>query len=129
MALDDVFRDVVGICDDLFKPVQADVQHVTWVGQDALGDPLPPVVVIRKAIVEQKLQDIKLNDGRSVSIQAKLTFLAPVLPNGAPNRIEPIDARDTFILPDGSSGPVVNVSGMRDPGANRPFFLEVFLGA
>jgi len=49
-------------------------------------------------------------------------------PNGAADRGEPIDPKDVFILADGTSGPILDTEGPRDPGKARPFFIQVFLG-
>ncbi len=42
----------------------------------------------------------------------------------------PIDARDVIILPDGTTGPIVHITGPpSDPKTGRPYFAEVWLGA
>jgi hypothetical protein len=57
-----------------------------------------------------------------------ITIIGPVTANGAPNRDEPVDPRDKFVLPDGTSGPIVDVNGLLDPSTGRPYLYEVALG-
>ena len=135
MALDSVVRSVVKVAHGVTKSLQETVQHHAWVGQDGFGAPAGPAPdgydypVPLKAMVEQKLQMRHLADGRIVKVKAKLTFLKVIAPNGAPKRDEPIDPRDKLVLADGTTGPVLDVQGMRDPGKGRPFLIELWLGA
>jgi hypothetical protein len=127
MSLASVVRKGVALASKQTGSLQEAVEHVTWIGQDFMGA-ATVTSVPRKALVEQKLHQRRLSDGTMVTVKATLTFLDVVAPNGATGRVEPIDTRDTFILADGSSGPVVDVDGFRDPGAARPFFLQVYMG-
>jgi hypothetical protein len=127
VGLEDIIRSAVSIADSVSEDVQEDVVHQTWVGQDTgFGKQKPTVNVVRKALVEQKLQKVRLEDGTLVSTIAKLTFLKPIAPNGAVGRVEPIDPNDTFVLADGTIGHYLpNVQGLRK---GTPFLLEVWLG-
>src|SRR5512143_463577 len=127
MALDSIIRSAVKIGNKLSKPVQETVQHVTWTGQNVSGDAIT-VTVPRKAIVEIKQHQRRLTDGTVIDVRATLTFLDVIPSNGAAGRVEPIDNRDRFVLADGSNAPILDIEGMRDPGAGCPFFLQVFLG-
>ncbi len=44
-------------------------------------------------------------------------------------RQNPIDPRDKIVLPDGTTGPIVDVSGFVDQSTNLPYFSDVSLGA
>ncbi len=128
MSLASVAKKLIAVADKLSKSFQDDVSHVTWTGQDGMGAPTT-VTVIRKALVEQKLQQVKLDDGRFVTVHTKLSFLTPITANGAANRIEPVDPKDKFILSDGSSGATYTAdSGLRNPEAAAPFINVVYLG-
>ncbi len=127
MALDSIIRSAVAIANSVSKSVQDTVQHVTWTGQNVSGI-ATTVTVSRKAIVEHKLHKRRLSDGSVIEVRTTLTFLDLIPPNGAANRDEPVDPRDTFIMADGSSGPILDTEGMRDPAKVRPFFMQVFLG-
>lgn len=125
MPLDKVFRSVVKVADKVFKSVQEEVIHQTWVGSDGYGNDYPMVPVTRMALVEQKLQSVRLQDGSFVQSKAKLTFLAPVAANGAVGRVEPIDPNDRFVMADGTVGESIpNVQGLRK---GTPFLLEVWV--
>lgn len=135
MALDGVVRGVVKVAHGVTKSLQETVQHHAWVGQDGFGAPSGPgpdgydFPVPLKAMVEQKLQLRQLGDGRLVKVKAKLTFLKVIAPNGAVGRDEPIDVRDKLVLADGTTGPILSDEGLRDPGKDRPFLIELWLGA
>jgi hypothetical protein len=128
MALDSVIRKGVAIANKATKSLQDKVLHVAWMGQDGYGAKLPEVRVIRRGIVEQQLRMHRLKDGREIHTKAKITFLERIPNIGATGRDEPVDPRDYFVLSDGTTGVVVDVEGMRDPGTNKPFLLEVYLG-
>jgi len=129
LGLDSAVRGAVKTAATVTKSLQETVQHFAWTGQVNLGEESLASAVSLKALVEQKLEWRRLGDGRLVEVQARLTFLEIVAPNGASGRIEPIDPKDKLVLVDGTTGPVYLVSGLRDPGKSRPYFLEVWLGA
>ncbi len=135
MALDSLVRGGVKVIRGVVKSLEEDVQHHAWVSQDGFGAPSGPgpdgyaFPVPLRALVEQKLQLRQLGDGRLVKVKAKLTFLKVIVPNGASGRDEPIDPRDKLVLADGTTGPILDVQGMMDPGKGRPFFLELWFGA
>ncbi len=124
MGLAGTIRKGVAIAHRVTKGVQETVQHVTWVGQDGMGAPLTTVVP-RLAFVEQDVQLMRMDDGKMVQVRAVLTFLDPITANGAAGRIEPVDPKDKFILSDGSTGPILKVSGLRK---DAPFVSTVVLG-
>ncbi len=129
MALDSIVRKLVGVADTVFRSLEEEVQHYAWTGQDGFGaaDDFE-VPTAPKALVEQAIRMHQLGDGRLVKTKAKLTFLEVIPPNGAKGRDEPIDSRDKFVLADGTTGPILDIKGLRDPGKGRPFLLEVWLG-
>lgn len=128
MSLADVVRNAVATVNTVVKDLQEDVLHEAWISQGGFGNATYAAAVVRKALVDQKLHQRRLSDGRIVEVKAHLTFLEVVPPNGAADRTEPIDTKDRITLADGTTGPIVDVQGLRDPGAGRPFLLEVFMG-
>lgn len=130
MALDSIIRKGIATVDKVTRPVQAIIIHKAWVGQDGFGVPTfnPVNGTARRAIYEQRAHSKQLPDGRLVAVQALLTFLDPIPPNGTAGRQEPVDPRDVFILPDGSTGPTAFVSGLLDPSTGRSFITQVWLG-
>jgi len=108
---------------------QADVIHEAWVGQDALGAPLPfAAPVLRKAFVVEGAFHVKGSDGQIITTKARIGFVGPVEPNGAPGRQEPIDPRDVFTLPSGLKVKSVGVPAvMIDAPTGAPLSRTVWL--
>jgi hypothetical protein len=101
---------------------------VTWTGQTGLGDETT-VTVPRQCLIERRIHQRKLSDGRTVQVEATLTFLAVVPPNGAAGRDEPIDPKDRFILPGGIVGSVLDTEGLdKGVATTSLFYIQVFLG-
>jgi hypothetical protein len=128
MELGEIIRDAVAIAHTETESIQATVLHHAWIAEDSHGtDTFAPPVSLT-ALVVQRQEPRMSASGVAISTRAKLTFLQPVPANGAPGRIEPIDTRDRFTLPDGSSDQVVDVSGLIDKDTGRPFTTVVYLG-
>ena len=128
MSLAGTVRSAVATADKVSKSLQEEVVHSAWIGQDMFGKAEFATSVYRKAMVEQGIKDRRLGDGRIVTTRAKITFLETVEPNGAEGRVGAIDPRDKISLADGTSGPILDVGGLRDPEMLRPYLYEVLLG-
>lgn len=133
MGLDDVVRAGVALADSITQDLQGTIGYRAWVGQDGLGEPIyvPPIgsaAVSVKAIVDKKQQMIRTSDGREVMSKTYVALLRPMTANGTPGRTEPIDERDMIVLPDGTTGPILNIGGFIDGGSGFPYFHEIFLG-
>lgn len=129
MGLNDTIQSGVATIHGVTSDLQENVKHEAWVSnRDQLGSPKYAAPVYRKALVEQFLREIRLSDGRYVSVKAKLTFLEVITPNGAKDRVEPVDIRDRITLGDGTTGPIVEVKGLRNPGTDYAYLYEVFMG-
>lgn len=128
MSLLTVLRSGVKIADKVTKPLQATVMHAAWTGSDDYGAGSYATPVARRAIVDQQQHEHRTRSGELVATQAYIGFLEPIAPNGAAGRTEPIDPNDVIILPDGTSGPIVDISGFIDAGTGRPLFSEVWIG-
>lgn len=144
MSLNSLIRNAVKVADTITKSLQGDVQHSAWIGQDGFGKPVygtviqglditgqpttPNVPVVRKAVIELKQRERQVQ-GRVIMTFAYLTFVGPIPVNGMTSeRKEAVDPRDVFILPDGSTGPVVDVQGVLDSETNLMYAVEVWLG-
>lgn len=108
--------------------LHVDVQWKAWTGQNTKGKPDYADPVTLKALVEKKQKLVKTLDGQMKMSVAYIAILQEVTPNGATGRTEPIDLQDKFILPDGTSGTILSVSGFFDGGTGVPFYSEVYLG-
>lgn len=129
MGFDSLIRGLVsGVADPLTKSLQATIVHHAWVGSDGFSSQHESAGTSRKALIEPMHKQVRLPNGKFVAIQAKVTILETVPPNGAAGRVEPIDPRDKIILPDGKTGPVVDVPGLTDPTTTRPYFIVFAIG-
>lgn len=128
MSLRTVIRKGVKIADDVTASLQPNVSVSAWTGQDRYGTKTFAAAVLHAAHVEQKVRQHTTSGGRIVTTIAKISFLRPIAANGATGRVEPIDPRDKVVLPDGTTGPIVDVEGYVDAGTGRPFYTVVWLG-
>lgn len=125
-----MLRDGVKLIKDTTDSLQPYCQLHQWIGQDLYGKPVyavPPLSL--KAIVNQAPNLHQTSGGQLVAVQAYAAFLEPIPPNGTAGRVEPIDPRDVIMLPDGTTGPIVEVKGFIDAGTDKPMFSEVWIGS
>lgn len=108
--------------------LQIDVVHEPWIGKDGRVGPIFDTGITRTALVQYRRPQQLRDDGQRIAARVILSFLAPVDPNGADGRREPIDPRDRITLPDGTTGPIVDVQSMPAPDTNQPFLIVVYLG-
>jgi len=129
VALDSIVRNAIKTANKVSKPVQCSVTHRRWISnKDGFGEKNFDTVT-RPALVEKNLEKFVKEDGQVTGVQARLTFLTVVEPQGSTGRDEPIDSRDEFVLPDGTTGPIVAmVGGVVDPVTKKGFLLVGMLG-
>lgn len=132
MSLLGVLRDAVKIADSQTKAIQATVQFRHYVSSSDEGDAIynPPVgqpALELKAIVDWKQKHLRTMEGQLSVSRASVTFLDPAAVAAATGN-EGIDDNDIIILPDGTTGPILDMSGFIDAGTGQPLATEVFLG-
>lgn len=124
--------DLIGLADTLTQDfgLQVYVSHAPWYGDGTTyREPLHRPIIPRLALVDftQKLR--RSSTGEEILQKASVTFLRPISPDGAENRREPIDPRDIITLPNGYTGPILDIAGgLIDPATNWPYMVEVILG-
>jgi len=128
MGLLDVVRSAVKIADNVTKPLQAEVKFEKSTGKDRYGkvnfDRAP---VYLKAIVDWKQKHVRTTSGNLTVTRASVTFLdVAALAEATVN--EGVNDTDKITLPDGTTGPILDMSGFIDPGTGQPIATEVFLG-
>lgn len=128
MGLDSIIRSGVATIDAVTASLQVSVTHAAWTGHGNYAEPTYATGVARKAIVVFKQRMRKLGNGQEVLQQASVVFPRPIAANGTADRREPIDPRDKLTLPNGYTGPILDVQGVVDPLTNAPYSLEVILG-
>lgn len=130
MGFEDIVRSGVATLDALTKSMQAGVTHEAWIGQSGDGVDQFASPVTRQAFVDRTRKQVWTN-GRLITTVATLTFTSPI-PNTSANpnqqRVNPVDPRDVFTLDDGTTAPIVKISGFEDAGVQAPYVNEVTLG-
>ncbi len=132
MGLDSVIRDAVKIADTTTRDLQVLVQFRHFASADAYGDKVyvPPVdqpALELRALVDWKQKQVRTAEGILSVTRATVTFLDPPTLLTATGG-EGIDDNDIIILPDGTTGPILDLGGFIDAGTGHPFATEVFLG-
>lgn len=132
MSLLDVVRAGVAVANTVTEPLQAIVQFRHYVSSDGRGAPIynPPVsapAVQLKAIVDWKQKQLRASDGQLSVSRSSVMFLdinALVAATGG----EGVGDHDLIILPDGTTGPIIDMSGFIDAGTGHPVATEVWIG-
>ena len=131
MSLADDVEGAIATIQSAVDSLEVDVVHRAWLGQSGSGVPAYSAPVSRRAIVDKRVRNVYTAEGELVMTKAYLAFLEPIPPttsNPPFVRANPIDPHDMFILPDGTTGPVVIAGGFVDANTLQPFFNEVYLG-
>lgn len=128
MSYADIIRQQIALADRLTTDLQDTIQFYAWIGSDDFTNPRYADPIPMKALVEDKVMEKRLPDGREVVQHAMVTILRPVAANGAAERREPIDERDKIVLPNGYTGPILSVNGLIDPSTHAAYMFEVMLG-
>jgi hypothetical protein len=121
MSLVDTVRGLVAVADRIAKPFQAPVMHARWIASGGSGDGTYAAAVPVPALVDWKQEQVRTPDGILTVSRAVLTFPYPI----------DVNDEDIFTLPDGSTGPILDMSGFVDAGnpiVGRPFVTGVMIG-
>lgn len=131
MSLADVIRGGIATARRITLSLHVDVTHKVWKGQTYEGVP-DFAIVVRKALVERKQKLVKnMTTGQMEMSEHYLAFIEPIAPttaNAGQTRTNPVDVNDVFVLPDGSTGPIITVDGFFDGGTGVPYYTQVYLG-
>lgn len=125
-----IFSAGVKIANKVTRSLKAQsyVTHYTWIRSDDAGAPVYDPPIKRIAIVDMQQKDYRTSSGEMIVTAAYIGILEPITPHGAPGRKEPVDPNDVFVLPDGTSGPIVDIGGFISGETDRPLFSEIWLG-
>lgn len=132
MSLLDVLRAGVKIADGVTKPLQATVSFWHFVSSD--GEGTKTYVPARtapgaqlKAVVDWTQKSIRTMTGELSVSRASVMFLDIAALNAATGG-EGVDDDDVIVLPDGTTGPILDMKGFIDAVTGHPVVTEVFLG-
>lgn len=127
MSLLNVVRSAVAVADKVTRPLQALVTYERKTGEDDYGKDTYAAAVQLHAIVDYKSRQVRTLQGELTVTRAVITLLniaevtAATGGNGITNY-------DKFTLPDGDTGPILDLAGFVDAGTGNPIATEVLLG-
>lgn len=122
-----ILRGGVAITDKITKPIQAYVTYRRHLGDDgyggdAFGDPVQV-----PAICDWIQVSLTTSNGQLAVSRSSVQFLniedVVRITNG-----EGIGDQDEITMPDGTTGPILDMKGFIDAGTGHPLATEVFLG-
>jgi hypothetical protein len=126
MQLKKIIRNAVALANDLTMDLQTEndgksgiVTRIPFLSVDGSGNKTygPPQKL--PAIVDWKQRQLRTTTGELSVSRASVMFLDPKVV---------VDDDDIIILPDGTTGPILDESGFIDGGTSNPFFTEIWLG-
>jgi hypothetical protein len=129
MGLLDVIRSGVKIADKVTKPLQATVSYerCTSTNADGYGAKSYAAAVPLRAIVDWKQKPVRTQAGTLTVTRATVMLLdvaAVVVATAGAG----IGDDDRLTLPDGTTGPILDLGGFLDAGTGQPVATEVMLG-
>lgn len=120
MGLADTVRGAVAVANAATAGLQVNVSHYAAGTPDEAGNvPYPALPTARPALVTRKQKMVTTSTGQNVLSTAEVVFLDPAVV---------INELDKIVLPDGTTGPILNTVGFLDQGTNRPYLTQVYLG-
>lgn len=127
-SLDNIVRNAVAKIDNVTKSLQTTVLLSRWISQTYDGTPSYAAPLSLQAVVEYKQEQRQSPNGQTRVSKAHIVLIRPLDPLGAANRSEPLDERDLVTLPNMTTGPILETSGVVDPDTGRPYMHEIWLG-
>lgn len=120
MGLNTLIAKLVGVADRATASLQANVSHYAFRRHSAKGSPEHwPNPTTRACAVILGQGRTSFNErGEQVPLRAELIFPRPV----------DVHPQDKFILPDGTTGPIVSIDGVVDPATGNRYASSVRLG-
>lgn len=128
MSLLDTLRLGVAIADSVTKPLQATVTYErAIVDNSGYGGPAYSAPVPLKAIVDYISSQVRTKDGVLTVSRAIITLLDIAAVVAATGGLG-IDNGDRFTLPDGDTGPLLDIRGFVDAGTGHPIATQAVIG-
>lgn len=132
MSLLDILRSGVKIVDGVTKPLQPYVSYWRYISEDAYGTSVYSPNITSggtklRAIVDYKSTQVRTKEGVLTVSRALITLLDINAIVAATNGLG-IDNNDKFKLPDGDTGPILDIRGFVDAGTGHPIATEVVIG-
>lgn len=133
MGLGSIIRGGVATAKTLLggqDQVLDDVTVEFWIEDiDAAGQGRFSSPVSFQALVIRQQKTVMKSDGQEAVATTYVMFLEELTPQGTGNgRREPLDERDVITLSDGTTGPILTITGVMDQLNSTPYYAEVYLG-
>ncbi len=128
MSLLDVLRSGIKVADKVTKPLQAIVMYSRETGPSTsgYGGAYAPAVPLH-AIIDYRAVQVRTKDGVLSATRATITLLNIDEVVAATGGLG-IGNNDVFVLPDGDTGPTLDLSGFIDAGTGNPIATTVMMG-
>lgn len=127
MDLLEVVRSAVALADEITKPLHAIVLYERNTGDGDYGAILYDAPVPLHAIVDFASKQVRTKEG-ILSVTRATIELLDIDEVVAATGGEGIGNNDKFTLPDGDSGPILDISGFIDAGTTHPIATKVMIG-
>lgn len=127
MSLLDIVRGAVKIANNITRPLQAEVTIEHQLSTSGYGGVKYMKPAKLPALVDWKRAQVRTANGELTMSRAVITF-TDVEKLAAATNGEGVGDFDRIILPDGTTGPILDLSGFIDAGTRKPFMTEVMLG-
>ena len=128
MGLLQIIRGGVKVADKITKPLQSEVTYKRMTGPtDTYGTKGYGPAVKIQASVDWRSKQVRTQAGELTVTRATLTLTDVATIKRVTNN-QGIGEDDIFILPDGTTGPILDLGGFIDAGTGQPFATEVMLG-
>jgi hypothetical protein len=126
-SLLDALRSGIKTADKITKPLQATVLYRRAVSIDGEGTITYASSVPLRAIVDFTSKQVRTREGTLTVTRATIELLDAAAVALATNN-EGIGNDDQFTLPDGDTGPILDIGGFVDAGTAKPIPTRVMLG-
>jgi hypothetical protein len=127
MSLLDIVRSAVKTADTVTKPLQATVTYERYLDDDGYGTVSYAAAVPLRAIVDYKSVQVRTQAGILTASRVTIDLL-DIAEVSAATAGAGIGNNDKFTLPDGDTGPVLDIGGFIDAGTGNPVATTVYIG-
>lgn len=127
MGLLDVLRGGIAVANKVTRPLQSQVTYERDLGEDAFGTRQFGSPTVLHALVDYKSVQVRTQDGILTVSRAVITLI-DINEVVAATAGEGIGNNDKFTLPDGDTGPTLDIGGFVDAGTKHPMATTVMIG-
>ncbi len=127
MSLLDVVRVGMKVADGVTKPLQPSVTFKRYLSSDGYGTKTYAPAVQLKAIVDWKQRQVRMTSG-VLSVSRSSVMFLDINALVAATAGQGVNDEDIVILPDGTTGPILDMSGFIDAQTGHPVATELWIG-